>query len=78
MTNPDPLAATRFAFLTPRVLPKAETLAGRVVVEEVAPHAMGLPRPHHIREPEDPAGQAKHVAIGANHRLASQLTGPVG
>ena len=36
MTNPDPLAATRFAFLTPRVLPKAETLAGRVVVLDIA------------------------------------------
>jgi hypothetical protein len=36
MTSPDPLAATRFAFLTPRVLPKAETLAGRVVVLDIA------------------------------------------
>ena len=36
MTNPDPLAAVRFAFLTPRVLPKAETLAGRVVVLDIA------------------------------------------
>ncbi len=36
MTTPDPLAATRFAFLTPRVLPKAETLAGRVVVLDIA------------------------------------------
>jgi len=36
MTNPDPLAATRFAFLTPRALPKAETLAGRVVVLDIA------------------------------------------
>jgi hypothetical protein len=30
------LAATRFAFLTPRVLPKAHTLAGRVVVLDIA------------------------------------------
>jgi hypothetical protein len=36
MTNFDPLAATRFAFLTPRSLPKAETLAGRVVVLDIA------------------------------------------
>lgn len=36
MTTPDLLAATRFAFLTPRVLPKAETLAGRVVVLDIA------------------------------------------
>jgi hypothetical protein len=36
MTKPDPLAAIRFAFLTPRVLPKAETLAGRVVVLDIA------------------------------------------
>ena len=36
MTNPDPLAAIRFAFLTPRVLPKAETLVGRVVVLDIA------------------------------------------
>jgi hypothetical protein len=36
MTTPDPLAAMRFAFLTPRVLPKAETLAGRVVVLDIA------------------------------------------
>ncbi len=36
MTTVDPLAATRFAFLTPRVLPKAETLAGRVVVLDIA------------------------------------------
>jgi len=36
MTNLDPLAATRFAFLTPRSLPKAETLAGRVVVLDIA------------------------------------------
>ena len=36
MTNPDPLAATRFAFLTPRALPKAETLTGRVVVLDIA------------------------------------------
>jgi len=36
MTSTDPLAATRFAFLTPRALPKAETLAGRVVVLDIA------------------------------------------
>jgi hypothetical protein len=36
MTNLDPLAATHFAFLTPRALPKAETLAGRVVVLDIA------------------------------------------
>jgi hypothetical protein len=36
MTKPDPLAAISFAFLTPRVLPKAETLAGRVVVLDIA------------------------------------------
>jgi len=36
MTNLDPLAAPRFAFLTPRVLPRVETLAGRVVVLDIA------------------------------------------
>jgi hypothetical protein len=36
MTNLDPLAATHFAFLTPRALPKAETLVGRVVVLDIA------------------------------------------
>jgi hypothetical protein len=36
MTDPDKLAAVRFAFLTPRSLPKAETLAGRVVVLDIA------------------------------------------
>jgi hypothetical protein len=36
MPNLDPLAATHFAFLTPRALPKAETLAGRVVVLDIA------------------------------------------
>jgi hypothetical protein len=36
MTTVAPLAATRFAFLTPRVLPKAETLVGRVVVLDIA------------------------------------------
>jgi hypothetical protein len=34
--DPDKLAALRFAFLTPRSLPKAETLAGRVVVLDIA------------------------------------------
>jgi hypothetical protein len=32
----DDLAATRFAFLTPRALPKPETLSGRVVVLDIA------------------------------------------
>ncbi len=36
MTDSDNLAAVRFAFLTPRSLPKAETLAGRVVVLDIA------------------------------------------
>jgi hypothetical protein len=36
MINAVPLSATRFAFLTPRVLPKAETLTGRVVVLDIA------------------------------------------
>ena len=36
MTNPDNLTAVRFAFLTPRTLPKAETLPGRVVVLDIA------------------------------------------
>jgi hypothetical protein len=36
MTDADNLAAVRFAFLTPRSLPKAETLAGRVVVLDIA------------------------------------------
>jgi len=36
MTTTDPLAATRFAFLTPRTLPKPDTLAGRVVVLDIA------------------------------------------
>jgi hypothetical protein len=36
MMNPDNLAAVRFAFLTPRTLPKAETLPGRVVVLDIA------------------------------------------
>ncbi len=36
MSAPNNLAATRFAFLTPRSLPKAETLAGRVVVLDIA------------------------------------------
>lgn len=36
MTTPDNLAAVRFCFLTPRSLPKAETLAGRVVVLDIA------------------------------------------
>jgi hypothetical protein len=36
MTDTDILAALRFAFLTPRALPKAETLVGRVVVLDIA------------------------------------------
>ena len=36
MTDAERLAAVRFAFLTPRALPKAETLAGRVVVLDIA------------------------------------------
>ncbi len=36
MTDADKLAATRFAFLTPRALPKADTLVGRVVVLDIA------------------------------------------
>ena len=36
MTTTDPLAATRFAFLTPRTLPKPDTLTGRVVVLDIA------------------------------------------
>ena len=36
MVDPDCLAATRFAFLTPRALPKADTLTGRVVVLDIA------------------------------------------
>jgi hypothetical protein len=36
MSDRDCLAATQFAFLTPRALPKAETLAGRVVVLDIA------------------------------------------
>jgi len=36
MTEADNLAAVRFAFLTPRSLPKAESLAGRVVVLDIA------------------------------------------
>jgi hypothetical protein len=36
MTDPINLAKTRFAFLTPRALPKAESLAGRVVVLDIA------------------------------------------
>jgi hypothetical protein len=36
MSDPDRLAATRFAFLTPRVLPEPRTLAGRVVVLDIA------------------------------------------
>ena len=36
MTSPDPLAALHFAFLTPRSLPRAETLPGRVVVLDIA------------------------------------------
>jgi hypothetical protein len=36
MTQPEIQAALRFAFLTPRALPKAETLEGRVVVLDIA------------------------------------------
>jgi hypothetical protein len=36
MSDIDNLAATRFAFLTPRALPKADTLTGRVVVLDIA------------------------------------------
>ena len=36
MTSAEELAAVRFVFLTPRRLPKAETLAGRVVVLDIA------------------------------------------
>jgi hypothetical protein len=36
MTDAEKLAAVRFAFLTPRALPKAESLAGRVVVLDIA------------------------------------------
>jgi hypothetical protein len=36
MPDRDCLAATHFAFLTPRTLPRAETLAGRVVVLDIA------------------------------------------
>jgi hypothetical protein len=36
MMVPENLAAVRFAFLTPRALPKAETLPGRVVVLDIA------------------------------------------
>lgn len=36
MTDAHKLAALRFAFLTPRALPKAESLAGRVVVLDIA------------------------------------------
>jgi hypothetical protein len=36
MTSPDPLAALHLAFLTPRSLPRAETLPGRVVVLDIA------------------------------------------
>ena len=36
MSDPDRMAATRFAFLTPRVLPDPQTLAGRVVVLDIA------------------------------------------
>lgn len=36
MPDRDCLAATQFAFLTPRTLPRAETLAGRVVVLDIA------------------------------------------
>jgi hypothetical protein len=36
MNNPDKLAAIRFAFLTPRALTRAEKLAGRVVVLDIA------------------------------------------
>ena len=36
MTTPDNLAAVHFSFLTPRSLPKADTLAGRVVVLDIA------------------------------------------
>jgi hypothetical protein len=36
MTSPNDLGAVQFAFLTPRALPKAETLAGRVVVLDIA------------------------------------------
>ena len=40
MTTPDNLAAVRFAFLTPRALPRPESLAGRVVVLDIAFAAM--------------------------------------
>jgi len=36
MTDADKVRATRFAFLTPRALPKPETLPGRVVVLDIA------------------------------------------
>jgi hypothetical protein len=36
MTDAHQLAALRFAFVTPRALPKAESLAGRVVVLDIA------------------------------------------
>lgn len=36
MIDADKLATTRFAFLTPRALPKAEVLVGRVVVLDIA------------------------------------------
>jgi hypothetical protein len=36
MSPPDNPAALRFSFLTPRALPKPETLAGRVVVLDIA------------------------------------------
>jgi hypothetical protein len=36
MSVADRVASTRFAFLTPRVLPKADTLVGRVVVLDIA------------------------------------------
>jgi len=36
MTDAERLAALRFAFLTPRSLPKADTLSGRVVVLDIA------------------------------------------
>jgi hypothetical protein len=36
MTDSDKLAALRFAFLTPRALPKAEAIVGRVVILDIA------------------------------------------
>src|SRR5262245_10786185 len=39
---------------------------------------MRLPRSHHIAEAKAAAGEAEHVAVGANHRLSGQLAGAVG